>query len=383
MDVPGASWQDAPQELLRQQEQRTQFGEPDPAGFSVRGPSYLDDKVKIPSEGAGGTLLPVQLYIFPPGQGSNPKPGSGKFEPKFGHLLRCPSVLGLFRKYAREQCPEASEGGEEPFLFCVNFQIPGDPPYSIVACWAMPAAPCTGPSAGVSPDTHGKFRALFQQFVSPALGVPATGGGGASESGGGGVAEAEAEGDAFRNARFKLIPRITEGPWVVRKAVGTHPVLLGNKLKQAYYSSTEQRYVEITVNVASSSVAHKITTMCRDVSAGIVVDMAVTLQADEVSELPELLVGTVQLNHMDPMKHGLAVCVDDEAQGGADLVPISVWQDRAEWRSRGDPPGADGPRGEDQKHKLVQYLLEDHPPSPPATKAPTPPAAATPTQDLI
>lgn len=33
-----------------------------------------------------------------------------------------------------------------------------------------------------------------------------------------------------RNTRFKLIPRVTGGPWMVRKAVGSTPVLLGTKI---------------------------------------------------------------------------------------------------------------------------------------------------------
>lgn len=34
-----------------------------------------------------------------------------------------------------------------------------------------------------------------------------------------------------RNQRFKLIPRIVGGPWMVRKAVGSTPVLLGTKIR--------------------------------------------------------------------------------------------------------------------------------------------------------
>lgn len=33
-----------------------------------------------------------------------------------------------------------------------------------------------------------------------------------------------------RNRRFKLIPRVLGGPWMVRKAVGSTPVLLGTKI---------------------------------------------------------------------------------------------------------------------------------------------------------
>ena len=38
--------------------------------------------------------------------------------------------------------------------------------------------------------------------------------------------------DEFRNQRWKIIPRIAEGPWVVKSAVGTKPALLGLKVDQ-------------------------------------------------------------------------------------------------------------------------------------------------------
>lgn len=38
-----------------------------------------------------------------------------------------------------------------------------------------------------------------------------------------------------RNARFKLIPHIIKSSWVVKQAVGTTPVLLGNKLVTKYF----------------------------------------------------------------------------------------------------------------------------------------------------
>jgi hypothetical protein len=35
----------------------------------------------------------------------------------------------------------------------------------------------------------------------------------------------------FRNARFKLIPAVAKGPWVVQKSVGTTPLIVGGALK--------------------------------------------------------------------------------------------------------------------------------------------------------
>lgn len=41
--------------------------------------------------------------------------------------------------------------------------------------------------------------------------------------------------DKRRNNRFKLIPSILKSSWVVKQAVGTTPVLLGNKLVTKYF----------------------------------------------------------------------------------------------------------------------------------------------------
>jgi hypothetical protein len=45
----------------------------------------------------------------------------------------------------------------------------------------------------------------------------------------------EAPSDEYRNARFKLIPSVVEGPYIIRFSVGNKPVLLGNKLTQRYW----------------------------------------------------------------------------------------------------------------------------------------------------
>lgn len=42
------------------------------------------------------------------------------------------------------------------------------------------------------------------------------------------------EANQRRHGTLKLIPRISEGPWFVKQAVGTTPCLLGRKLA-AYY----------------------------------------------------------------------------------------------------------------------------------------------------
>jgi hypothetical protein len=41
--------------------------------------------------------------------------------------------------------------------------------------------------------------------------------------------------DALRDARLKLIPRIVEGNWIVRRACPPTPAILGAKLKQHHF----------------------------------------------------------------------------------------------------------------------------------------------------
>ena len=38
-----------------------------------------------------------------------------------------------------------------------------------------------------------------------------------------------------RHAAFKVIPRVQEGNWMVKSAVGSTPALLGNKLVTKYF----------------------------------------------------------------------------------------------------------------------------------------------------
>lgn len=57
------------------------------------------------------------------------------------------------------------------------------------------------------------------------------------------------EADAVRNKKFKLIPRIVKGSWIVKQSVGTTPVLLGQKLATRYFRGPN--YFEVGRQLAS------------------------------------------------------------------------------------------------------------------------------------
>lgn len=121
-----------------------------------------------------------------------------------------------------------------------------------------------------------------------------------SVGGGGGVSEeatraAEYPSGNFRNQRFKLVPRIVDGPWVVKNTVPAKPALLGQKLTQRYFRG--ECYVETCVHVGSSMVANRITGLCRGFSTQIEVDIGVTLEGRSEEELPEKMIGCARMTY--------------------------------------------------------------------------------------
>lgn len=102
--------------------------------------------------------------------------------------------------------------------------------------------------------------------------------------------------DMFRDARFKLIPSIKEGYWMVKRAVGTKACLLGKAVTCEYLR--QDNFLEIDVDIGSSSVASSIIGLVLGYVTNLVVDLAILIEAKEEDELPEYLLGTVRINHV-------------------------------------------------------------------------------------
>ncbi|KAH9654558.1 START domain-containing protein [Citrus sinensis] len=102
--------------------------------------------------------------------------------------------------------------------------------------------------------------------------------------------------DMFRDARFKLIPSIAEGYWMVKRAVGTKACLLGKAVTCRYLR--QDNFLEIDVDIGSSSVARSVIGLVLGYVTSLVVDLAILIEAKEEEELPEYILGTVQLNRV-------------------------------------------------------------------------------------
>ena len=114
--------------------------------------------------------------------------------------------------------------------------------------------------------------------------------------------------DEFRDSALKIIPRVSEGSWVVKKGVGRVPAILGKKVSQSYHRSEEGsglNYVEVDADLATSRIAGQIVGLIKSYCKTIVVDMSFLLQGDSEDTLPESLIGGIRIHKadMDKVQH--------------------------------------------------------------------------------
>ncbi|GAB4857943.1 Protein ENHANCED DISEASE RESISTANCE 2 [Ancistrocladus abbreviatus] len=103
--------------------------------------------------------------------------------------------------------------------------------------------------------------------------------------------------DDFRNSRLKLIPVVPKGSWIVRQSVGSTPCLLGKAVDCNYIRGPD--YLEIDVDIGSSTVANGVLGLVIGVITTLVVEMAFLVQANTEDELPERLIGAVRVSHIE------------------------------------------------------------------------------------
>ncbi|XP_042422509.1 protein ENHANCED DISEASE RESISTANCE 2-like [Zingiber officinale] len=106
--------------------------------------------------------------------------------------------------------------------------------------------------------------------------------------------------DAYRNSRFKLIPYISKGSWIVKQSVGQKACLIGQALDINYFRGSN--YIELAVDVGSSTVARGVMNLVVGYLNSLVIEMAFLIQGNTQEELPESLFGTCRLNQLDVAK---------------------------------------------------------------------------------
>ncbi|XP_075519920.1 protein ENHANCED DISEASE RESISTANCE 2-like isoform X2 [Primulina tabacum] len=159
---------------------------------------------------------------------------------------------GIVQKYA-------AKGGPE-FFFVINIQVPGSTTYNLALYYMMSIPLEDAP--------------LLESFVNGD--------------------------DAYRNPRFKLIPYISKGSWIVKQSVGKKACLIGQALEINYFRG--KNYLELGIDIGSSTVARGVVSLVLGYLNNLVIEMAFLIQANTPEELPEYLIGTCRLNHLDVSK---------------------------------------------------------------------------------
>ena len=106
----------------------------------------------------------------------------------------------------------------------------------------------------------------------------------------------------YRDAHFKFIPRLIEGNFIVKKAVGSKPALIGNKLKQSYHVNVQKNYMEIDVDVCSSKIAANIFSLVKKAARELTIDFNFTIEGQDQDTLPEVLIGGGRIINIDSSK---------------------------------------------------------------------------------
>ncbi|RHY37280.1 hypothetical protein DYB25_004206 [Aphanomyces astaci] len=202
----------------------------------VRGPDYMTNRKKVASAAPAFRLVGVDIF----------ETGAVSVE----HICARPDNV-------MQTVPD------QPFAFVLNFLLPGPPKYSLVLYYHVPHP---------SVLTDGSpFAELMTDFLDGT--------------------------DEYRNERFKLIPSIVEGNFIVKQAVGSTPAVIGNKLRQPYFKTP--KYFELDIDVTSSAVANRVTGLVLGFTKKLIVDMSFLVEGKHGHELPERLFGACRLSFVD------------------------------------------------------------------------------------
>ena len=253
--------------------------------WKVRGPDYLSDGVKVPSENALAKCVGIHLL------GSNTA--------RIDHVAARPNdYLAAL---------SAEKGANSPFHLVVSLQFPGPPHFSIAFFFELPFIAADFENETVYDADAEEEEEVAAAAAGGGAGAGAAGAAAAAAAGGGGDGGESAakrllrrfinESDEWRDSRLKLIPSMAEASWWIKSLVGSKPALIGKKLTMAHHRGSN--YLELDLDIGSSVIAQNIVGQVRGSATLIAADIAFVIQGQSGVELPECVVGEAQLCRLD------------------------------------------------------------------------------------
>lgn len=106
----------------------------------------------------------------------------------------------------------------------------------------------------------------------------------------------------YRDARLKLLPVVVDGPWIVKKAVGHGPALLGQAIPLQYYftppTDKKKGVYEVDVIITASRIAKGILNVVKSHTKRLTLAFAFIIEAAKESELPETVLCSCQIHSL-------------------------------------------------------------------------------------
>jgi hypothetical protein len=115
---------------------------------------------------------------------------------------------------------EARRQGDTRFHVILNIQLPGPPHYTLTTYIPIPD------------DLPQPMKGLVEAFIK--------------------------NDDSFRNNRLKLIPKVIDGSWLLKKSVGNQPTLIGNHVHTVHHRGEDYLEIDYDVNVNSFAAMGKL-----------------------------------------------------------------------------------------------------------------------------
>eukprot|EP00816_Leptocylindrus_hargravesii_P008176 CAMPEP_0196805968 /NCGR_PEP_ID=MMETSP1362-20130617/5832_1 /TAXON_ID=163516 /ORGANISM="Leptocylindrus danicus, Strain CCMP1856" /LENGTH=580 /DNA_ID=CAMNT_0042179211 /DNA_START=377 /DNA_END=2119 /DNA_ORIENTATION=- len=224
------------------------WGTVDATSWNVRGKNYMVDRKKQQCNDAVFRLMVMDLVETS--------------RPIFSGICSHPKER---LQLALEEEKRGIDCGLPPFVVAINLYIPGPPHYHSVMYFAVDDL------AEIQGKTGTPFSKLAEKFFF-------------------------GKDDTFRDNVFKLFPRVPEGSFIVRKAVGSTPALIGKRVKQYYYQT--DRYFELVVDISSKPSASSIVKLSKGFAKSLTVDMAFGLEGNDETTLPERLMGCCRVKNI-------------------------------------------------------------------------------------
>lgn len=229
------------------------WAQPDANSFRVRGKTYKTDRKKVNAGSSIGRLIAVDVVQV-----------AKNFFTGFCAHPKERMQVALQRDRQRIENGLASD--LPPFIFCVNVCLPGPPCYHGVFYFAIDDMSTIDGSNG-TPESK-----LANQFIfGPS--------------------------DEMRKNTFKLIPQIVKGNFLVRKAVGSTPAIMGTKLRQLYVRG--ERFFEVVLDCGSDPVAAGVIRLALGYAKTLVIDMGFLLEGNDEESLPEKILGCARIKELD------------------------------------------------------------------------------------